>query len=152
MTTKPNRELLDDPRTLTVSLDGTKWPIPRLAPAQNERVTPIILRIMPLLMRLSREERSQAVAVEGQDLAPVLSDRMERLGEVLSEQNLHDIYTAIYVALKKGHPDLTRDEFDEIPIGNLDAIEAMNVIARQTGTIRQARPGETAAGEARAAA
>lgn len=148
MTTVPNTQLLEDPTVLTVSLDGKSWPIPKLAPKQNEVVVPLVLSIVPKLTSSVhylplREGETQRRT--GMDLV--------KLGEALTERGMKDLYTIIFHSLQRGHKGLTREEFEDMPIGTLDAIEAVMTIAKQTGVIRTVMPGEKPqSGEAQAAA
>lgn len=136
VTTVPNLDLLQDPTVLTVMLDGVKWPIPKLAPKQNEIVVPLVLQLVP---RLTNSVR--IVHQEGDAKAKTQMD-LGMLSKALTEQGMKDLYTVLYWSLQRGHRDLKREEFDDMPIGTLDAIEAVMVIAKQTGVIRAAKPGE----------
>jgi len=80
--------------------------------------------------------------------------RLAVLADVMTGQYLQDLYTCIFVALTRAHPNLTRDEFDNhIAIGVLEAMEAITVIAKQTGLIKfQTLTGAPVTGEVTAAA
>lgn len=137
----PDKSLLEDPSVLTIELGGERWPVPKLAPRQNEVVVPILLRLIP---KLTEVVRGQAPGQHVSNLAV--------LGKVLNEENMHDLYTVIFHSLQRGHKAMTRDEFDDLPIGALDAVNAVMTIARQTGVIRTARPGEAPLAQGQAAA
>lgn len=140
--TTPNTALLDDPTVLTIELDGKKWPIPKLAPKQNEIVVPLVLELVPKLTSSVRAVNVDGAAKTHMDLG--------MLGKALTEKGMKDLYTIVFHSLQRGHKDLTREEFDDMPIGTLDAIEAVMTISKQTGVIRQAKAGEVplAAGQA----
>lgn len=149
MTTEPNKKLLDDPNTLTIDLEGVKWPVPKLAPKQNEIVVPLILRTVPRIMRSIKV----VPPAEGEVIDPTKPRKTQMdlalLADALTEQGMRDLGTIVFWALERGHPTLTKDEFENMPIGTLDMIEAVMVISKQTGVIRQ---GSSPVGEAQAAA
>lgn len=138
----PNLELLDDPRCRSIILDGVAWPVPMLAPAQNEVVVPIILARIPDILRALR--RPDAISADQPPGREAMEDNFDRLSRILSPEVLRDLYTVVYMALKRGHKGLTRAQFDEdFSCGVLDTIESVLTISRQTGVIRQASAGET---------
>lgn len=148
MTITPNTSLMDDPTVLTVELDGKKWPIPKLAPKQNEVVVPLVLELVPKLTNSVR-----IIQKEGEDASKARTSMdLGALGKALTEKGMKDLYTILFLSLQRGHKDLTREEFDDMPIGTLDAIEAVMVISRQTGVIRQAKAGEVPLAVGQAAA
>ena len=61
---------------------------------------------------------------------------------------LRDLGTIAYWAITRGHKGYTREEFDDTPCGVAELVDAMDVIAGQTGLYRQAKPGDKPAGEA----
>lgn len=148
---KPNVALLKDPRTLTVLLEGTEWPVPKLAPKQNEIVVPLILRTLPKILKIT----GRSGPSEGQEARDAMRISLSQLSEALDEQGMRDLATVLYWALERGHPELTRAAFDDMAIGTLDMVEALSVVARQTGVMRQTTQKEAresaASGEAAAA-
>lgn len=149
--TTPNRSLLDDPRTLTIELDGVKWPVPKLAPKQNEIVVPLILKTVPRIMQAMVDIKPVEGEAVDQTKRRVEID-LPKLAAVLTEQGTKDLYTIVYWALERGHKGLTKEEFEDMPIGVLDAVEAVMVVAKQTGVLRRSAGGDTKPGEAPAAA
>lgn len=149
-TITPNTKLLEDPRTLTVTLDGVRWPIPKLAPKQNHIVVPLILRTLPRIMKTMQAAPTADQPDTAQKQQKVELN-LQLLSEVLDEQGMDDLSTILFHALERGHPDLTRGAFDNMAIGTLDMIEAVMVIARQTGVIRQQTAGDRKVGEPQAA-
>lgn len=141
MATEPNKAFLQDESVLTVTLNGQKWPIPKLAPKQNEVVVPLVLELVPDLM-----DAIDFVVVDGEKKQRM---NMVRLARTLSPKGMHDLYTIAFTALTRAHKELLREEFDEWPIGTMECVEAVLVIAKQTGLLRDKKPGEApASGEA----
>ena len=112
MATEPNALLLSDESVPRVPLGGVAWPIPRLAQKQNKRVTPLIVKHRKALRKMNL----------GQDAL-----------DALTEEAIEELGTVVYVALTRGHPDMTRAEFDDMPIGVLEILAAFPVVAAQTG-------------------
>lgn len=129
MATVPNPKLLEDARIPRIAIDGVEWPVPKLAIAQNVVIVPLIPKIMPALP--SKEQPD--------------IDR-------LTQEILGDMTGMAFEALRRGHPDLTRAEFDQMPLGIAELVDAMNVIALQTGLVRQTKPGERSVSDPLAAA
>jgi hypothetical protein len=135
MSTHPNKALLDrinQPPCITAA--GEEWPIPKLAPKQNQTVVPIILALWPKMLAI-REAK----------------DKMAKLFELMEGDNLKLMYDCVFLAIQRGHPDLTREEFDEMEVGVLEAFESLYPIAQQTGLIKiggGAGASDTPAGEA----
>lgn len=125
MAIQPNQDLLDNPAIPRVTLAGREWPVPRLAIAQNIIVGPIIARSQAALRKLGNGSE-----------------------EAFSEELLRDLAMAAFQALLRGHGkdhgDLKRAEFDEMPIGIAELVDALAVITKQTGTYRAAKAGEPA--------
>lgn len=133
--TAPNAILLDRTDKIPViRIDGKDWPVPAFAPKQNEVIVPLLFEIWPKL-NLIRQAGRDGI--------------MDALGQVLDAAAIQNLYTCIFVALTRAHPDLTRDEFDgEFAIGILEAMEATQVIGQQTGIIRFTQGEGGAPGEA----
>ena len=138
--TEPNKELLDRLGTaLTIEVDGRTWPIPKLAPKQNEVVIPIIMKLWPVFLSLAEKgEEAAAAALAANPDGPVNQlERLRPLVEGDDGNNLKLMYDAIFAALQRGHRSLTRDEFDnEMSVGVMEAFEAFRPIAQQTGLIQ----------------
>jgi hypothetical protein len=118
MSTEPNKKLLGDPRVLRITLDDQDWPIPKLAPAQLEVVLPLI--------------DSTLATIGGKALG----------SGSFTKELLHDLGTILYLGLERGHPSLTREEFDQMPIGLTDLVDGMAVVQRQCGMFRPTKPSE----------
>lgn len=134
MATEPNKVFLSDESVPTVTLNGQKWPIPKLAPKQNVVVVPLVLELVPDLM-----DAIDFVEVNGEK-----KQRMNivRLSHTLTAEGMHKLYTIAFTALTRAHKELTREEFDEWPLGTIECVEAVILIARQTGLLRDKKPGE----------
>jgi len=44
---------------------------------------------------------------------------------------------ALYWSLTRAHPALTRQQFDDMPIGMIEMVDAVGIIAQQTGMMRR---------------
>lgn len=143
--TEPNKKLFDDTSTRTITINDVKWPVPKLAPRQNEIVVPLILKLVPKLLA-ARQERDN-----GDGTRTAFMD-LGVLATVLTGEGMRELGEVVFRALERGHRDLTREEFDDMPMGTLEMVEAVVTIARQTGVIRQtAEVGGTTKGEGAAA-
>lgn len=112
--TTPNAKLLADERIPRIHIDGVEWPIPKLSMEQIEIVVPVIMQNMHMLATPSK----------------------------LTKETMREFGTAIFLALRRGHPSLTRVEFDEFAIGLFDIIEILPIVAKQSGCLRKPAPGE----------
>jgi hypothetical protein len=133
----PNQKYLD--RTLkipTITIAGQEWPIPKFAPKQNEVIVPIVLEMSSELIKAMSSP--QAV-------------RLTMLAHVLTGDNYRKLNDCIYLAIQRGHPDLTRKEYDEEwEVGTMEMVHAFTTIAERTGLIKvvptagvgAAKPGE----------
>lgn len=147
MSTQPNQALIDE-KVPCIKIGGRDWPIPPLGPKQNAVVVPTILAIIPDVLEIVRRRATEEPSLE------TLETQLAQTASILNEENLLKLSDVVFAALKKGHKELTRDEFDDMPLGVMECIDAILVISQQTGLIRPARPGEVpiTAGEAKAVA
>jgi hypothetical protein len=111
----------DDPG---ITLAGKRWPVPRLAPRQNRVIVPILLRLIPRIIKA----RDDAVAAQDSDLV--------YLSRFVDEATYGELTTLAYTALTRGNPDLIRHDFDDMPVETLELVAAVFVIARQAGLLR----------------
>jgi hypothetical protein len=102
--TEPNQKLLEDPSVPRITLAGQQWPVPKFAIAQNAI-------ILPELMSHFEHTDATFKTTEG----------ILKMGGLL------------FIALKRGHKDMTREEFDELGIDVPEMMAAVPVIAQQTG-------------------
>jgi hypothetical protein len=56
-----------------------------------------------------------------------------------TSESITDMATSCFWAVERGHKTLTREEFDEMPIGVTELAEAIDVISRQTGLVKPAK-------------
>jgi len=131
--TEPNQAALDDPAVARITLAGREWPVPMLAPKQNAVVVPTILRVVPHVLS----------AGDGKGKFD-----LERFAQVMDEAAYRDLVTIAWLALTRAHPALTRDEFENMPVGTMELVLAVLIIAQQTGVIRPGKPGDPRPGEA----
>lgn len=112
-------------------LGGREFPMPLLAPRQQRIVVPKLMGVMNALI--------------GKNAAEAMS--------ALSTQTYDDLCDLVYVALTRGTPDLKKDDFLDLPIGPLDLVRAIDVVAIATGVLKRGEPGAAqgaGAGEATA--
>src|SRR5215469_16216778 len=109
-----------------ICLAGREWPVPRLAPKQNRIIVPLLLRLIPRILKA----REEAFAARENDLA--------YLGRFIDEATYDELATAAFAALTRAHPDLKRTEFDDMAIETLELLGAVSTIARQAGLLRPA--------------
>jgi len=153
MATEPDKKLLDDPSTLTIKLDGKSWPVPKLAPKQNKIVVPLILELTPRITEAMRSVKKPAEGADRDVVGEFMESYLTALQKVMTERDMTNLYTIVYWALERGHKGLSREEFDDMPIGALEAVEAVTVITKQTGVFRTKPQGAAnSSGEAQAAA
>jgi hypothetical protein len=106
----------------TITLAGKQWPVPQLAPRQNRIVVPALLEIVPKIV----EARAQAGNTGLGEVAYYLDTAIyDRLTDV------------VYFALTRAHPQLSRAEFDDMPIDTTELFAALSVIASQAGLLRR---------------
>ena len=108
---------LIDGVTPCVTLAGQDWPVPMLAPRQNRVVVPAI-------GRWARSDHG-----------------------LISTEQFDDAVMIVHTALTRGHPELTREAFEDLPITTLELMSALPVIARQTGLFKPPAAGGPKLGE-----
>jgi hypothetical protein len=104
----------------TISLGGQDWPVPVLALRQNRVLQPLFNRVTGKIM-------------EGCSL-----------GE-LTEADIEALVQISYTALTRAHPDLSRTDFEEMPISLVQLVGAIPVVMQQSGLYK---PPQAGAGEA----
>ena len=115
-----------------VTLAGREWFVPVLAIRQARVVVPGLMRLMPVLQ-----------AMQTGDAAAMAQ---------LSEANFDAIVGVVHAALTRAYPDLSREEFLDLPASTPELVAALTVVTRQTGFFKPGdAPGELM-GEARATA
>jgi hypothetical protein len=111
-----------------VSLGGQTWPIPQLAAKQNRIIDPLILSLLPVFNEW-QTNKAQALSMLG-------GPQYEALQEIA------------YQAIRRARPEVTREQFLELPVALPELVAAFPVIARQTGVFQRGEPGEAEAGTA----
>lgn len=114
-----------------VMLAGKTWRIPMLAARQNRIIDPLILGLLPVFAQW-QDDKSGALAK-------------------LGHQQYEALLEIAYVALTRDTPELTREQFMDMPVTLPELIEAFSVIAQQTGVFQKIGQGEMTPGEARGA-
>src|SRR5437879_5389126 len=92
-----------------VSLAGRDFPVPHLAPRQQRIILPKLMSLMKFF-----------TSTDGK-LNPLNMD--------LTTEQFDDLLDVIYVALTRGTPNLTRDEFMDMAIDFSDMLKAMDIIS-----------------------
>ena len=157
--TKPNG-FFDDGVTPCISLAGQRWPIPPFGVKQNRRVVPAVSHVTKAMRELSLrrlaeltpEQRAAILAQVPQDVATMGEDNALRnrlwaitdfpveMSREMTDEVFDALTTAVFWALRRAHPQLTLDEFEEMPIGMIELINCIGIIADQTGMMRKADP------------
>jgi hypothetical protein len=158
-TTKPNG-FFDDGVTPCITLAGQRWPIPLFGVRQLRSVGPAVSRVTTAmrdlaerrLAALTPDQRVSILAQVPKDVATMGEDRALRnrlwaitdfpveMSKEMPEQLFEDLTTAVFWALKRAHPQLTLDEFEEMPTGMIELINCIGIIADQTGMMRKVDP------------
>lgn len=110
------------PDAPTITLAGREWAVPRLAPRQNRVVVPALLELVPKILR-ARDDAG--------------ADNFAQLARYLDTKTYDCLTELVYTALTRGAPDLTRAEFDDLPIDTLEMIASVRTIADQAGMIQR---------------
>ena len=149
MKTVPNQQLIDL-GTPTIKLAGQSWPIPLLSPKQLRVVLPLLLGIIPKIAS-SYNVIMVKNPVTGEEEAKSIAD-MTKLSELMENGGVDNIYTILFHALLKGHPKLSKEEFEDMEIGAFEMLDALMTVGKQTGVLRSASREEASkVGEAGAA-
>jgi hypothetical protein len=69
-----------------------------------------------------------------------ITDFSFELTQVLEPTLYDNVAEAVFWALTRAHPQLTRSQFDDLPIGVLELIDAIGTIAGQTGMMKRGDP------------
>ena len=111
---------MNDATPPTITLAGEQWSVPVLAPKQNRIVVPALLEIIPKIVS-AREENDGGLA------------QLARYLDTATYDRLMDV---AYYALSRAHPELSRSDFDDLPIDTAELIGALGVIACQAGLLK----------------
>lgn len=86
-----------------ITLGGKSWPVPLLAFRQNKHITPLVMSL--------------------NGMAP----------DTYSELEYDKIFRICYIALTRASPDLTFEQFEDLPVSVFETIAAFQVIIVQAG-------------------
>jgi hypothetical protein len=157
---EPNQLALDGNNPV-ITLAGKDWPIPLLAPRQNRHVVPAVSKVTRRMVALATAKIAEVdeplreallascdpelIARVGAEAAVrrriwEVTDFAKELADQADPEFFELIESAVYWAVTRAHPNLTRAEFDDMPIGTLELIDAVGVIAQQTGMMRKVDP------------
>lgn len=114
-----SHEVASDPSVVpvpTITLGGTVWNVPKLAPKQNRVLIPMLLEIIPKI------ETARAS----------VGDELAKMAALITTENYDKLCAISYTALTRANA-LTRAEFDDLPIDTTELIVAIPLIASQAG-------------------
>jgi hypothetical protein len=145
----------------TIRLAGLDWPIPLLAPRQNRHVVPAVSKVTKRMRETAEaklallDEATKATMValaDPEEIARKGADAVLRqriwtitdfsfeMAHSLEPEFFDTICDALYWALTRAHPQLTRAQFDDMPMGMLEMIDCIGVVAQQTGMMKRVEP------------
>ena len=110
----------------TVAIAGRKWPVPQLSPKQNRIVVPALLELLPKIIR-ARERSGDP------------GGGMAQLSQYLDTAAYDRLADIAFHALTRAHPDLRREDFDDMPVDTAELFGALSVIALQAGLLKPAQ-------------
>lgn len=125
----------------TIMLGGRQFHIPKLAIKQNRVVVSSLGKILPLVAMF------ESMVVTGADGKPTI-DMQRMLSMKIEDETWGLVLNSVYAACTRGQPEFTRDEFDDMPIGNDEILMAIPVVMMQSFAFSkkeagsQATPGE----------
>jgi hypothetical protein len=144
-----------------IRLAGLDWPIPLLAPRQNRHVVPAVSAITKRMRETAEQKLAQLgeekkaaflqladpdeVSQNGADAVLrqriwAITDFSFEMAHSLEPEFFDTICNALYWALTRAHPQLTRQQFDDMPMGMLEMIDCIGVVAQQTGMMKRVEP------------
>lgn len=125
----------------TIVLAGRVFHIPKLTSKENRVVVGALSSLLPLLSKL---EQSLSVATDKSSAAIALVANFP-----LDEQTYDTCLRAIYAAVTRGDPNISRDEFDAMEIGIDEVLVALPTVMMQSFAFKKkeeagpkAAPGE----------
>lgn len=132
----PNTQLLDAgaPR---VVLAGVTWPVPPLAIKQNRIVLPLLIDLFPEMQAAASLKDAKGDVDQAAFMKAVM---------LFSENTLDKLINVVYTSLLRGHPALTREQFDNMAISPVELFAALDVVVEAVGLLARkkevAAPGE----------
>jgi hypothetical protein len=114
--------MVDTDGAPNITVGGKDWPVPILAAKQNKIIDPLILSLIPLF---AEWQTNKAAA-----LAKLGSKEYDALQEIS------------FQAIRRAHPEFTREQFLDLPVTLPELISAFPIVARQTGVFERTAPGE----------
>jgi hypothetical protein len=109
-----------------VTLGKKEWAMPELAGRQIQKIVPRIFRGFKVVSLMAAQKADE-----------------------VTDDDLGVLYDIAYIALTRAHPELTRDEFDDLPVTISELMNAIVVIGEAAGLeVRKVQPeGEALAAE-----
>jgi len=109
----------------SIRIAGKDWQVPQLSPRQNRIVVPALLDVLPKIVAARERANGQKDTGSLAQLALYLN--------TAAYDKLTDI---VFHALGRAHPDLKREDFDDMPVETAELFAAMIVIAHQAGLFK----------------
>jgi len=116
------------PGVPSIKIAGKDWPVPQLAPRQNRVVVPALLNVLPKIIGAREQANGQ---MDGGGLA--------QLAQYLDTTAYDKLTDIVFHALSRAHPELRRDDFDDMPVDTAELFAAISVIAHQAGLFKPAK-------------
>jgi hypothetical protein len=114
----------------TITIGGREWPLPKLAPKQNRVVVGLLYEYLPRL-----QEAYRAALVDPEDASKGVR-RVDMIKAFADAKSQDDLGTIAFMALTRASPDLTREQFDDLPTDLEELLTALSAIARAAGVLR----------------
>ncbi len=108
----------------TMTLAGQEWPVPKLAPRQNRIVVPALFQLIPKILRARAD--ADAAGEKGS---------YATLTRYLDTESYDALAGLVFAALTRAHPQLARDDFDDMAIDTFELVAAVPTIARAAGLL-----------------
>lgn len=105
-----------------ITLGGKEWPVPQLVARQNKIIDPLIISLLPVFTQWETDK----------------AGALTKLGA----KEYDSLIEIAFQAIRKASPEITRDQFLDLPITLPELIGAFSVIAQQTGVFQRGVPGE----------
>lgn len=130
----------------TITLNNTKWPIPKLAVRQWRVVVPSVLRLLremgPMFVKMllvSKEDMSNPA----------------KMGDLLKDLTFNEAHIDLLVdittaGLQRAHKEITREDVLDLECDVVEMMAAMAVIMAQAGIFDTKNEGTTPSGEMKA--
>lgn len=148
----PNQFAIDLDNSPKITLAGRQFAIPVLAIKQNRIVVPGLLKLAPMMKRISMAMSSAGASVDPVTNAVTVTNKEWFLDVGISTDEFDIMCDIVHAACTRGTPGFGRGEFDGMPITVMELIEAISVVGQQTGMMARQEAARPGAGEQQPAA